>query len=79
MKAFKMRPKDAPIAVIHNTQTDQKWVMEPDDLPLTTKSFGRFTRQVLAGKREPSDVKAAARLRKEWRAAKGTKRETGEL
>lgn len=73
MKAFKLRPKDAPIAVIHNTQTDQKWVMEPDDLPLTTKSFGQFTRQVLGGKREPSDVKAAAKARKEWRDATANK------
>ena len=69
MKAFKLRPKEAPIAVIHYTKIDQKFVMEPGDLPLTKNSFGRFVRQVLAEKREPSDLKAAAKARKEWRAA----------
>jgi hypothetical protein len=77
MKAFRLRPHEAPIAVIHYTQTDQKYVMEPEDLPVTTKSFGRFVRQVLAGKREPTDVKAAAKARKEWRAAQKVK--TGDL
>jgi hypothetical protein len=67
MKAFRLRPKEAPIAVIHYTKTDRKFVMGPEDLPLTTKSFGKFARQVLAGKREPSDVKAAAKERKAWR------------
>ena len=70
MKAFRLRPKEAPIAVVHYTKTDQKYVMEPDGLTLTTKSFGRFVRQVIAGKRDPSDVKAAAKKRKEWREEK---------
>ena len=46
MKAFRLRPREAPIAVIHYTQQDQKYVMEEEDLPLSTKSFGRFAKKV---------------------------------
>ena len=46
MKAFRLRPREAPIAVIHYTQQDRKYVMEEDDLPLSTKSFGRFAKKV---------------------------------
>ena len=69
MKAFRIKPAESPIAVVHYTKTDRKFVMEASDLPLTAKSFSKFLKAVISAKRGPtSDPKAAYKARKKARA-----------
>jgi hypothetical protein len=53
MESFGVEEADLPMVVVHYTQTDQKYKMEPRDLPLTAESLHAFYEAVLAGKREP--------------------------
>lgn len=49
---------------------DDRWVMHPNDLPVTAQSFGEFVQSVLSAERHPSDdLKADAKAR----AVAGTK------
>lgn len=49
---------------------DARWVMQPNDLPVTGESFRAFVRSVLSAERAPShDLKVDAKAR----AAAGTK------
>ena len=71
-KVFRIRPKEAPIAVVHYTKAtgrDRKFVMGPDDLPLSTESLSTFVKEVLGGERPETDVKEAAAARKAARKA----------
>ena len=43
---------------------DDRWVMQPNDLPATARSFGDFVESVLSAERHPSDdLKADAKAR----------------
>ena len=71
-KVFRIRPKEAPIAVVHYTKAtgrDRKFVMGPDDLPFSTESLSLFVNEVLGGERPETDVKEAAAARKAARKA----------
>ena len=71
-KVFRIRPKEAPIAVVHYTKAtgrDRKFVMGPDDLPLSTESLSTFVKEVLGGERPETDVREAAAARKAARKA----------
>ena len=58
--------------MVHYTKAtgrDRKFVMGPDDLPLSTESLSTFVKEVLGGERPETDVKEAAAARKAARKA----------
>jgi hypothetical protein len=55
MEAFGITDADLPCAVVHYTQSDQKFKMGEEDLPLTAGSLRRFYESVRDGKRSPQE------------------------
>lgn len=56
LKSFNLRKWDCPIAVMHYTKEDRKYIMDEEfgDFPFGVSTLRRFVKQVLAGKRTPN-------------------------
>jgi hypothetical protein len=53
MEAFGIEESELPCAVVHYTQSDTKFKMGEQDLPLTTASLAGFYKAVAGGTRAP--------------------------